>query len=142
MPIVTKLDDVKRILRESKTVAVLGAHTNVSKAAYYVPRYLDSRNYEIFPVNPVFAGEEIFGKVTVSSLTELTTAIDLVDVFRRSEALPNHVADILGMKPLPKVVWFQLGIQNDEVAQQLSKAGIKVVQNRCTLADHQNFFGG
>jgi uncharacterized protein len=142
MPIITKLDDVQRILRESKTVAVLGAHTNVSKAAYYVPRYLDSRNYEIFPVNPVFAGEEIFGKVTVSSLTELTTAIDLVDVFRRSEALPNHVADILGMQPLPKVVWFQLGIQNDEVAQQLSKAGIKVVQNRCTLADHQNFFGG
>jgi uncharacterized protein len=142
MPIITKVEDVKRILQESKTVAVLGIHTNVSKAAYYVPRYLDSRNYEIFPVNPVFVGEEIFGKITVSSLTELTTPIDIVDVFRRSEALPDHVGEILGMKPLPKVVWFQLGIQNDEVAQRLSEAGIDVVQNRCTLADHQDFFGG
>jgi uncharacterized protein len=142
MPIITKVEDVKRILQESKTVAVLGIHTNVSKAAYYVPRYLDSRNYEIFPVNPVFVGEEIFGKITVSSLTELTTPIDIVDVFRRSEALPDHVGEILGMKLLPKVVWFQLGIQNDEVAERLSEAGIEVVQNRCTLADHQNFFGG
>jgi uncharacterized protein len=141
MSIVTELNEVKRILQESKTVAILGAHTNVSKAAYYVPRYLDSRNYEIFPVNPVFAGQEIFGKTTVSSLSELTAPIDLVDVFRRSEALPGHVAEILAMKPLPKVVWFQLGIQNDEVAEQLSKAGIEVVQNRCTLADHQTFFG-
>lgn len=139
---ITKLEDVKRILQESKTVAVLGVHTNVSKAAYYVPRYLDSRSYEIFPVNPVFAGQEIFGKTAVSSLTELTTPIDLVDVFRRSEALPGHVAEILAMKPLPKVVWFQLGIQNDEVAKQLSDAGIEVVQNRCTLADHQHLFGG
>ncbi len=137
MPIITKLEDIKRILQESKTVAVLGVHTNSEKPAHYVPSYLDSRDYEIFPVNPVFAGQEIFGKVTVSSLTELTTPIDLVDVFRRSEILPEHVAEILGMKPLPKVVWFQLGIQNDEVAQQLSDAGIEVVQNRCTLADHQ-----
>jgi uncharacterized protein len=142
MPIITKLEDVRRILQESKTVAVLGAHTDVSKAAYYVPSYLDSRGYEIFPVNPVFAGQEIFGKVTVSSLTELTTPIDIVDIFRRSDALPNHVSEILGMKPLPKVVWFQLGIQNDEVAKILSEAGIEVVQNRCTLADHQDFFQG
>lgn len=140
MPIITKLEAVKRILQESKTVAVLGAHRNAEKPAHYVPRYLDSRNYDISPVNPVFAGQEIFGKVTVSNLTELTTPIDIVDVFRRSEALPDHVAEILGMKPLPRVVWFQLGIQNDEVAQQLSRAGIEVVQNRCTLADHQNFF--
>jgi uncharacterized protein len=141
MPIVTKLNDIKRILRDSKTVAVLGIHTNVSKAAYYVPRYLDSRDYEIFPVNPVFAGQEILGRTTVPKLADLTTPIDLVDVFRRSELIPEHLGDILAMKPLPKVVWFQLGIQNDEAARKLSEAGIEVVQNRCTLADHQNFFG-
>jgi uncharacterized protein len=141
MPIITKLEDVRRILQESKTVAILGAHTDVSKAAYYVPSYLDSRGYEIFPVNPAFARQEIFGKATVSKLSDLTTPIDIVDVFRRSEAIPEHLEDILAMKPLPKVVWFQLGIQNDEVARQLSEAGIEVVQNRCTLADHQTFFG-
>lgn len=140
MSILTNPNDIKRILQESKTVAVLGAHANPEKPAYYVPEYLDSRNYEIFPVNPVFAGREIFGKTVVSNLSELTTPIDLVDVFRRSEVIPEHLGDILAMKPLPKVVWFQLGIRNDEAAQQLSEAGIEVVQNRCTLADHQNFF--
>ncbi|MGL4608949.1 MAG: CoA-binding protein [Trueperaceae bacterium] len=141
MPIITELSEVKRILQESKTVAVLGAHHDVSKAAYYVPRYLDSRGYDVFPVNAVYVGRDILGKTTVSKLSELTTAIDLVDVFRRSEAIPEHLEDILAMKPLPKVVWLQLGIQNDEAAQKLSEAGIEVVQNRCTLADHQMFFG-
>jgi uncharacterized protein len=142
MPIVTELDDIKRILQESKTVAVLGAHFDVSKAAYYVPRYLQSRGYDIFPINAVYAEKEILGKPTLSQLSNLTTPIDLVDIFRRSEAIPEHVEDIMSMKPLPKVVWFQLGIQNDEAAQRLSEAGITVVQNRCTLADHQSFFGG
>jgi uncharacterized protein len=141
MPIITELDHIKQILQESKTVAVLGAHTNASKAAHYVPRYLQSRGYDIFPVNPVFAGQEILGKITGSKLSDLTTPIDLVDVFRRSEAVPDHLEDILAMKPLPKVVWLQLSIQNNEAAQKLSEAGIEVVQNRCTLADHQTFFG-
>ncbi len=141
MPIITELNDIKRILQESKTVAVLGAHHEVSKAAYYVPRYLQSRGYDIFPVNAVYTEKEILGKQTLSKLSDLTTPIDIVDVFRRSEAIPEHIEDILAMKPLPKVVWLQLGIQNDEVAQQLSNAGIEVVQNRCTLADHQHFFG-
>lgn len=141
MPIVTDLSNIKRILQESKTVAVLGAHRNVSKPAYYVPEYLQSRGYDIFPVNPVFAGQEILGKATFSKLSDLTTPIDIVDVFRRSEAIPEHLEDIVAMKPLPKVVWLQLGIQNNEAAQELSEVGIEVVQNRCTLADHQNFFG-
>jgi uncharacterized protein len=142
MPIVTELNDIKRILQDSKTVAVLGAHYEVSKAAYYVPRYLQSRGYDIFPVNAVYAEREILGKPTLAKLSDLTTPIDLVDVFRRSEAIPEHLDDIMAMKPLPKVVWLQLGIQNDEAAQKLSEAGIEVVQNRCTLADHQNLFGG
>lgn len=142
MPIVTELNEIKRILQESKTVAILGAHYKADKAAYYVPEYLQSRGYQIFPVNAVYAKREILGKVTASKLSDLTTTIDIVDVFRRSEAIPEHLEDILAMKPLPKVVWLQLGIQNDEAAQKLSDAGIEVVQNRCTLADHQNFFGG
>ncbi len=141
MPIITKLEDIKRILQESKTVAVLGAHYNEIKPAYYVPKYLQSRGYEIFPVNAVYAEREILGKVTEAKLSDLTTPIDIVDVFRRSEAIPEHLGDILSMKPLPKIVWLQLGIQNDEAAQKLSRAGIEVVQNRCTLADHQRFFG-
>lgn len=141
MPIVTDLNDIKRILQESKTVAVLGAHYDVGKAAYYVPRYLQSRDYDIFPVNAVYTDKEILGRPTLAKLSNLTTPIDIVNVFRRSEAIPEHLEDILSMKPLPKVVWLQLGIQNNEAAQKLSEAGITVVQNRCTLADHQSFFG-
>ena len=68
---------------------------------------------------------------------ELATPIDLVDVFRRSELLPGHVEDILAMSPRPRIVWFQLGIKHDDCAKILEAAGIVVVQNRCTLADHQ-----
>ena len=72
-----------------------------------------------------------------STLAELTTPIDLVDVFRRPEALMAHIDDILAMQPRPKVVWFQLGIRNDEAAKRLEDVGIVVVQNKCTLAEHQ-----
>ena len=137
MPILTDTDDVVRVLRESKTVAVLGTHVNSSKAAYYVPRYLDAENYEIYPVNPTYAGETLFDREVVDALSDLETPIDIVDIFRRSEHLPGHVDDILAMDPLPKVVWFQLGIRNDEVAEKLSAAGIEVIQDRCMLADHQ-----
>ena len=72
-----------------------------------------------------------------ATLAEIQEPVDLVDVFRKPELIPEHVADILAMQPRPKVVWFQLGIKNEEAAKQLEEAGITVVQNRCTLADHQ-----
>ena len=72
-----------------------------------------------------------------STLAEIREPVDLVDVFRRSDAVMDHVEDILAMKPRPKVVWLQLGIKNDDAARILEAAGITVIQNRCTLADHQ-----
>jgi predicted CoA-binding protein len=95
-----ELNDIKHVLQNSKTVAVLGAHYEVSKAAYYVPRYLQSRGYHIFPVNAIYVNKEILGKLTLATLTELSTPIDLVNVFRRidlvnvfrrSEAIPEHL---------------------------------------------------
>jgi uncharacterized protein len=133
----TDLATAQAILKGSKTVAVLGVHPDPNKPAHYVPTYLQRQGYQIFPVNAQKVGQTLFGKTVLSSLSELQTPIDLVDVFRRSEALPEHLEDILSMNPLPKVVWFQLGIVNDEVAQKLTEAGITVVQNRCTLADHK-----
>jgi predicted CoA-binding protein len=127
------------VLRNSKTIAVLGAHDDPDKAAYYVPEYLQRQGYDIFLVNSTKVGQTILGKPVMARLAEIETPIDMVDVFRRSEALPDHVDDILAMNPLPKAVWFQLGIVNDEVANILSRAGIVVVQNRCALADHQRF---
>jgi uncharacterized protein len=137
MTLLTDNDSIRRVLRENQTIAVLGAHLKESKAAYYVPSYLHGAGYELYPVNPVYAGKTLFGKTIARSLLELATPIDLVNVFRRSEAFPEHLPDILAMQPLPKVVWLQLGIRHDEAARQLLEAGIEVIQDRCMLADHQ-----
>jgi len=128
---------LREILTTSPTIAVLGIHREPEKAAFYVPEYLHDEGYRIIGVNPLLVGEALFGEPVRATLAELTEPIDLVDVFRRSELIPQHIEDILAMKPRPRVVWFQLGIRNDDAAHILEAAGIVVVQNRCMLADHQ-----
>lgn len=128
---------VRRILEQARTVAVLGAHTDPSRPSHYVPAYLESKGYRILPVNPKFAGESLFDTPVVARLDALTVPVDVVDVFRRAEDLPGHVDEILAMRPLPRVVWFQQGIRNDAVADRFLARGIEVVQDRCMLADHK-----
>jgi predicted CoA-binding protein len=130
-------DRLRAILTTSPTVAVLGIHREPEKAAYYVPEYLHDEGYRIIGVNPRFRGEALFGEPVRATLAEIGEPVDLVDVFRRPAAIPEHIEDILAMKPRPKVVWFQLGIKHDESARILEAAGITVVQNHCMLADHQ-----
>src|SRR5579862_1718560 len=133
------LDDVRlrEILTGSPTVAVLGIQREPDKAAFYVPEYLHDEGYRVIGVNPKFTDETLFGERVRALLRDIKAPVDLVDVFRRPDAIVEHVDDILAMAPRPKVVWFQLGIRNDEAARQLEQVGILVVQNRCTLADHQ-----
>lgn len=128
---------IRQILMASPTIAVLGIHREPEKAAYYVPEYLREEGYKIYGVNPGLVGETLFDEPVRATLAELEHPIDLVDIFRRSEAIGDHVEDILAMKPRPKVVWMQLGIKNEDAAHILEAAGITVIQNRCTLADHQ-----
>lgn len=133
------IDDsrLREILTSSPTIAVLGVHHEPEKAAYYVPEYLHDEGYRIIGVNPLFTEQTLFGEKVRATLAEIAEPIDIVDVFRRSEQILEHVEDILAMSPRPKVVWFQLGIRHDDAAARLEAAGITVVQNRCTLADHQ-----
>lgn len=128
---------LREILTTSPTIAVLGIHDEPEKAAFYVPEYLHDEGYRILGVNPARVGMTLFGEPVRATLAELTEPVDIVDVFRRSEAVPGHVEDILAMKPHPRVVWLQLGIKNADAAKILEAAGITVIQNRCTLADHQ-----
>lgn len=130
-------DGLRRILETSHTFAILGANPKPDRPAHYVPVYLKEHGYEVLPVNPVHAGKEMFGHEVVATLPELGIPIDVVDVFRRPDALPAHLDEILAMKPLPKVVWLQLGIRNDAFAQKLLDAGIEVVQDHCALAEHR-----
>lgn len=118
-------------------MAVLGAHNEQNRPAFYVPDYLYRAGYRILPVNPKLEGTELWGQPVRATLAELEEPVDIVDVFRRPELLRGHLQDLLAMNPPPEVVWFQLGIENDEVAQALEGQGITVVQNRCTLADHR-----
>jgi len=138
MPELRRDDEVTRVLSQSRVIAVLGAHDEAGRAAFYVPDYLFEQGYRILPINPALAGRELWGEKVRRSLGELAgEQVDLVDVFRRPEALPGHLDELLAMKPAPKAIWFQLGIRNDAVAAKLVAAGIDVVQDRCTLADHR-----
>lgn len=136
-------DGVKQLLAVTKRVAVLGirSETHSLRPAFYVPQYLVSAGLQVIPV-PVYSvhKQEILGQQVYRRLVDIPGQIDLVDVFRRSEDITAHLVDILAKKP--KAVWFQSGIRNDEVAEVLARAGIKVVQDRCLMVDHRRFTAG
>jgi uncharacterized protein len=127
--------DIRRLLERTRRIAVLGIKTAESGApAFYVPEYAQRSGYEIVPV-PVYYPEvtEILGERVYRTLAAVPGEIDLVNVFRRPKDIPAHVDDILAARP--KAVWFQLGIRHDAVAEQLARAGIEVVQDRCLLVE-------
>lgn len=130
--------EIGRILRDSKRIAVLGIkpESRAAAAAHYVPKYLQDVGYEVIPV-PIYYPDiqEILGQPVYRTVSAVPGEIDMVDVFRRPEDIPPHVPDLIAKKPA--VVWFQLGIRNDDAARELARAGIRVVQNRCTLAEHR-----
>lgn len=122
---------VREVLRQAKRVAVLGIRpeSHANKPAHAVPKYLQAHGYEVLPVPVKDAEETILGQRTYARVADVPGEVDVVDVFRKPEDIPAHVDDILAKKP--KVVWFQLGIRNDAAAEQLARAGIRVVQDRC-----------
>jgi predicted CoA-binding protein len=124
------------LIASTKTIAVLGIkpESHSGQAAFYVPAHMAAAGYEVIPV-PVYYPEvtEILGQPVFRKLADIGRPIDMVNVFRRPGDIPPHVDDILAAKP--KSVWFQLGIRNDEAAQQLAEAGIKVVQDRCLMVE-------
>jgi len=132
-------DDVglAAILREAKTVAVLGAKADPAEPAYYVPAYLYARGYRIWPVNPKLAGRPVHRWTAVGRLEDLAEPADVIEIFRRPENLPGHAREILALSWRPKAVWFQLGIRNDAAAEMLARTGIHVVQNRCMMPEHK-----
>ena len=136
--LITKDADILELARSSHRVAVLGIRSEkrADRAAFYVPQYLVSAGVEVVPV-PVYEKEVeiILGQKVYRDLVSVPGQIDLVDVFRRSEDIPPHLSDIIAKQPI--AVWFQLGIRNDAAAEELAKAGIKVVQDRCLMVEHR-----
>lgn len=128
---------LRSILEGAGRIAVLGASDKPYRAGCYVPDYLASAGYDVVGVSPKLDGQAIFGNVAVRSLADLEGAFDVIDVFRRSEELPGHEAEILAMQPPPRVVWLQLGVRDDAFAARLEAHGISVIQDRCMLAEHR-----
>lgn len=137
MPELRSDSDLRRVLTEARSIAVLGAHVDPARPASYVPAYLQAHGYRVLAVNAMYAGQPLFSAQARATLAELAEPVDIVDIFRRADKLGEHLADILAMKPRPKVVWLQLGIRNDAFAAALLAAGIDVVQDRCTMAEHR-----
>ena len=134
---------IRALILQTKRIAVLGIKTaaQADQPAYYVPEHLVGAGFEIVPV-PVYYLEvkEILGRKVFRKLTDIPDEIDLVNVFRRSHDIPAHLDDLLAKKPM--AVWFQSGIRNDVVAEQLARAGIKVVQDRCLMVEHRRLIEG
>ncbi len=128
-------DEIRKIL-SLKNVAVVGMSKNAEKAAHYVPKYLLTQGYNVMPVNPT--ADEILEKKCFSSLQDVDQSIDIVDVFRPSDQVIPVVQEAIKKKP--KVIWLQEGIHNAEAEDMARKAGIKIVFNRCMLAEHQRLF--
>ena len=125
------------ILRDAKTVAVVGAKADPAEPAHYVPAYLHARGYRIVPVNPKLTGRRLHDAPTVARVADLPEPVDVIEVFRRPEYLSGHAAEILALPWRPHAVWFQLGIRNDSAAESLARAGIQVVQDRCMMPEHR-----
>ena len=138
--LVTDPDEVREILAGTERIAVLGIkpESRSHKAAHYVPKYLQDQGYDVIPVPTYYPDvTEILGQPVYREVAAVPGELDLVNVFRRPEDIPPHVDDIIAKGP--EAVWFQAGIRNDEAAERLARAGIRVVQDRCTMADHNRF---
>jgi predicted CoA-binding protein len=132
---------IKSILEEVKTIAIVGASANQVRPSFFVLKYLLSKGYEVFPVNPGHAGKEIAGALTYASLSEIPGPVHMVDVFRNSDAAFGVVEEALKLDPLPKVIWMQLQVRNDEAAKLAEARGIKVVMNRCPKIEYARLCG-
>lgn len=122
-------DLIDELLKTVKSIAVVGYSDKPGRAGHYVPEYLEGHGYRIFGVSPTAQGAS-------ASLAEVPEPVDMVLLFRKSEDIPQHLPEILAMRPRPRAVWMQLGIRNQEVADALEREGFRVVQDACMKVEH------
>ncbi|WP_424831117.1 CoA-binding protein [Ruegeria sp.] len=134
-------DHLKTILRRTKVVAVVGVSMNPVRPSYYVARYLSLKGYTVIPVNPGHSGKMLFGQAVRASFSDITEPVDMVDIFRRSEAVPPIVEEALDSFPGLKTIWMQIGVEHEEAAATAQKRRIDVIMNRCPKIEYQRLFG-
>lgn len=133
-------DEIKAIFEDTKTIAIVGLSPDSEKASYRVAEYLKNAGFKIVPIYP--KEDEILGEKVYRSLSEIPFDIDMVDIFRKPDAIAKVVDEVLLIKEKNKIktVWFQLGLANNEAAQKALEAGLNVVQNKCTKIEHRDIF--
>lgn len=137
----TPSDDLlRRVLRQSKSFACIGVSPNPVRPSHYVGRYLQLKGFRVVCVNPVHAGTTLFGGTVVSDLTEVEQ-VDVVDIFRRPEFVPDIVDAALAMPNCPKVIWMQIGVTHPKAAAKAEAEGLTVIQDRCPKIEYQRLFG-
>ena len=134
-------DYVREVLRSVKTIALVGASANMVRPSYLVMKYLIEKGYAVIPINPGLAGQMLLGQLVYEKLADVPQAIDMVDIFRNSDAALGVTEEALTLSPLPKVIWMQLGVRHDEAALKAEAAGLRVVMNRCPKMEYGKLSG-
>ncbi len=132
---------IAKILHENKVIASVGVSLNPIKPSYLVGRWLSLRGFTIIPINPGYAGQEMWGNVTYGEINEIKEQIDMLQIFRRSEAVPGIVDQALEYLPSLKTIWMQIGVMNQQAAEKARDRGIEVVQNLCPKMELQRLSG-
>jgi uncharacterized protein len=135
------IDYIRDILRSVRTVALVGVSDNDVRASYFVFKYLLEKDYDVTPVNPNLAEQGLLGHKVYTCLADIPHALDMVDIFRNSQAAASITDEALALDPLPKVIWMQLGVRNDEAAARAEAKGVKVVMNRCPKMEYGKLSG-
>ncbi len=136
-------DDIRDLLRRVKTIAMVGASPKPERPSHEVMRFLQDHGYRVIPINPGQAGSEINGETVVASLADLTAPVDMVDIFRASEAagMVTDEAVRLAADKGFSAVWMQLGVRHDDAAARARAAGLSVVMDRCPKIEYRRLIG-
>ncbi len=133
--------ELKRILASTRVIAVVGVSLNPVRPSYFVARYLTLKGFDLIPVNPGHAGETVFGRTVVARLTDIDRPVDMVDIFRRSDAVPEIVDEAMAHLQGLKTIWMQIGVEHAGATARAEAAGLAVIQNRCPKIEYQRLFG-
>ena len=132
---------VREIMKSVKTIALVGASNNPARPSWIVTKYLIERGYDVIPVNPGLAGQEILGRPVYGRLADIPRPVDMVEIFRNSQAAGPITDEALALDPLPKVIWMQLSVRNDAAAERAEPKGVRVVMNRCPKIEYGRLSG-
>jgi predicted CoA-binding protein len=131
-------EKVRRILRTSRVVAVVGLSAQWHRPSYFAAKYMQEHGYRVIPVNPMY--DEILGEKCYRSLRDIPDKVEVVDCFRKSAEIPALAQDAIAIGA--RVLWMQLGVENQAARRMAEAAGLEVVENRCVKIEHGRFFGG